>query len=175
MQFLILGLLLGGPLSLYDVHKRFSGGISLFYAASFGSIQRSLKQATVQGWVTLTDDETSRRGKKLYSITDAGRDAWRTWMLSPLTGSDPEPTMLAKIYLLAQLPTADRAECLALIRSRVNEDARELTALESQLDDRTVPQPLRDTFRFQKATLNYGIRSHELARRWLDELEQTLP
>lgn len=53
MQFLILGLLLDGPHSLYDVHKRFTGGISLFYAASFGSIQRALKQLEEHGRVTV--------------------------------------------------------------------------------------------------------------------------
>lgn len=53
MRFVILGLLLSGPLSLYDVHKHFTGSISLFYAASFGSIQRALKQAHAEGWVTV--------------------------------------------------------------------------------------------------------------------------
>lgn len=127
VQFLILGILLDGPLSLYNVHKRFTGGISLFHAASFGSIQRALRQLDAQGWVTATNAADSPRRKKLYAITDPGREAWRDWMRAPITASDTEPTMLAKVYLLGQLPVAERGGCLAAIRARVTEDADTLT------------------------------------------------
>ncbi|RAA52293.1 PadR family transcriptional regulator, partial [Burkholderia multivorans] len=55
MVFLLLGLLHDGPRTLYDLHRRFSRGISLFYAASFGSIQRALDRARDSGWVTVDD------------------------------------------------------------------------------------------------------------------------
>lgn len=71
MRFLILGTLLDGPLSLYDMRKQSAAGITLFYTASFGSIQRA-----------------------------------------PVTASDAEPTMLAKVCLLGRLPAADRRACV---------------------------------------------------------------
>ena len=49
MRFLILGILLDGPLSLYDMRKQFAAGISLFYTASSGSIQRALGQLARMG------------------------------------------------------------------------------------------------------------------------------
>lgn len=173
MQFLILGLLLGGPLSLYDVHKRFTGGISLFYAASFGSIQRALAKAEAQGWVVAEDEIGSRRRRKLYEVTGLGRTEWRSWMTAPPTGSDPGPAMLARIYLLGWLPAVERAECLAAIRSRLTEDAGALAALATSLDGGEQPPKVRELYRYQRATLDYGIRSHALALAWLDELERT--
>lgn len=170
---LILGLLLDGPHSLYDVHKRFTGGISLFYAASFGSIQRALRQLDDHGWVTVENAADSRRRKKLYTVTYRGRQAWDEWMRAPITGADSEPMMLAKVYLLGQIPVGERDECLATIRARVVEDADALAALSETLDDAPVPDDLRENYRYQRATLDYGIRSQSLMLEWLDELGAT--
>lgn len=174
MQFVILGLLLAGPLSLYDVHKRFTGSISLFYAASFGSIQRALKQAHAEGWVTVEASSDSRRRKKLYEVTALGRKEWHEWMMAPVTGTNAESLMLAKTYLLGQLPVSERGECLAVLRARMTEDAEALASLAANLDNIDTAPDLREVYRYQRATLDYGIRSHALALAWLDELEQEL-
>ncbi|MBT2486081.1 MULTISPECIES: PadR family transcriptional regulator [unclassified Microbacterium] len=171
MQFLILGILLDGPLALYDVHKRFTGGISLFYAASFGSIQRALRQLEAQGWVLPADAADTRRRRKLYAVTDTGRQTWREWMLSPLSGSDAEPLMLARIYLLGSLPAGERRECIAVVRARLTEDGNALTSLATELDSAEIPAASAEVFRYRRATLDYGIRSHTLALTWLDQLE----
>ena len=112
MRFLILGILLDGPLSLYDMRKQFAAGISLFYTASSGSIQRALGQLESHGWVTILDADDSRRRKKVYVVNDAGQQAWREWMHAPVTASDAGPTMLAKVCLLGRLPAADRRACV---------------------------------------------------------------
>lgn len=173
MVFLLLGLLHDGPRTLYDLHRRFSRGISLFYAASFGSIQRALDRARDSGWVTVDDVPDSARGRRLYSLTAAGRTRWREWMGEPPTGSNPEQTMLAKVYLLGRLPETERAACLAEIRSRLDADAAALTALAADLDAAEVPDAAWENHRFERATLDYGLRSHALAVQWLDDLEQS--
>lgn len=171
MQFLILGILLDAPLALYDVHKRFSAGISLFYAASFGSIQRALRQLEAQGWARTEDAPDTRRRKKLYVITDSGRAAWHEWMMTPVTGADTEQLMLARIYLLGHLPPSERSSCVAVIRARVVEDAERLRSLADEVDAVEVPGSVVDVFRYQRATLDYGIRSHALGLAWLDEID----
>lgn len=173
MQFLILGVLLDGPLSLYDVRKRFAAGISLFYAASYGSIQRALGQLVAHGWVTTADAEDSRRHKKLYIINDTGRRAWREWMYAPTTASDAEPTMLAKVYLLGRLPATDRGACLAALRARISADTDRLSSLAAELDAADVPDDVQEVYRYRRATLDYGLRAHVLAREWLDEVERS--
>lgn len=172
MQFLILGILLEGPLALYDVHKRFAGGISLFYAASFGSIQRALRQLESQGWAIPMEAPDARRRKKLYVVTDAGREAWHDWMLSPITGSDAEPMMLARIYLLGSLPESERGACVETVRARLTSDDEALSSLAAELDATVIPAAALEVFRYRRATLDYGIRSHALALAWLDDLEE---
>lgn len=171
MQFLLLGLLLHGPLSAYEARKRFTAGISLFYSASLGSIQRALDALSAQGWVTRREAADSGRPKHLFDITDSGREAWHTWMLSPITESDAEPIALAKVYLLGSMPTDDRARVVALLRERATADLERLTTLRSEIDKTPIPEQFHDVARFRRATLDYGIRTHGLMNDWLDELE----
>ncbi|WP_171013082.1 PadR family transcriptional regulator [Microbacterium sp. 2FI] len=171
MQYVILGLLLAGPLSLYDLHKQFGQGVSLFYSASFGSLQRALQHLVAQGLVTVSEASEGRRGRKLHTITDDGRAAWREWMLAPTTGADAETTMLAKVFLTGSLTDpADRAAVIARLRERVSADLDGLTGAAASIDAQSIPAEYAAMFAFQRATLDYGIRAHELAARWLDEL-----
>lgn len=176
MKFVILGLLLTGPLSLYDVRKRFTAGISLFYSASFGSIRRALQQLVADGAATVSDEPGSARGKRLYSVTEGGRTAFQAWMREPVaSGADSETTMLAKVYLLGRLDDpADRRDVLTALRTRARLDLEALTATARDVDAaaRDLPPEHRALFAPQRATLDYGLRAHALAVAWLDELDE---
>lgn len=170
MQYVILGLLLLGPQSLYDLHKQFGQGVSLFYSASFGSIQRALQQLVAQRLVTVADAPDDRRGRKLHTITAAGRAAWREWMLSPVAGKDVETTMLSKVFLTGFLPAEDRAEVVSRLRTRVDAELDGLEAARQAIDSQSIPAEYAEIFAYQRATLDYGIRAHRLATEWLAEL-----
>jgi DNA-binding PadR family transcriptional regulator len=175
VPFVILGLLLTGPLSLYDLHKRFTAGISLFYSASYGSLQRSLTQLVAEGAVTVSDDPGSARRRKLHAITPSGRAQWREWMLSPLpTGADAETVLLAKVFLLGRLDTpADRRRVLAAAREQAAATLAELDGVRRELDAQApmLPDEHREVFAYQRAVLEYGLRTARLAAAWVDELE----
>ncbi len=174
MQYVILGLLLTGPLSLYDVRKRFAAGISLFYGAGFGSIQRALRQLVDAGAVTVTEASDSRRGKKLYALTDDGRRRWRAWMLEPIpVGQEAETLILAKVFLLGRLAEQDdRAAVLAAARECAASSLAGLRDLDAGLDGAAVPEEHRTAFGYQRATLVYGLRAHDLLATWLAELSE---
>lgn len=176
MQQVILGLLiLHGPLSLYAVQRQFTQGVSLFYSASFGSIQRALRQLLERGLVTVDEASADARGRKPYTVTDAGVTAWREWMREPVVGGDLETTALSKTFFLGLLddPGA-RREVVDGIRARIETDLAELQTVERSLDAAAVPPEYAEVFRFQRATLEYGIRSHEHARAWFEALSTRL-
>ncbi len=170
MQHVILGLLLvHGPLTLYAVQRQFTAGVSLFYSASFGSIQRALRQLVDRGLVDVASP--GERGQKPYSITADGEREWREWMRHPITGSDAETTALAKVFFLGAVDTAERAAVLSTIRERITADLAELDGTAEGIDRVDVPAEFADLLRFQRATLDYGIRAHRLALEWVAELE----
>jgi DNA-binding PadR family transcriptional regulator len=167
VQFVILGMLLGGPLSLYDLRGRFERVVSLFYSASLGSIQRALRVLAEAGHVVIEEVVDSRRGKKLYRVTDKGRAAWEQWMLAPPVGAETERTMLAKVFFLGRLNSAaDRERVLSGIQDRLSADAERLKSVAAPTDARQ-DDPL---LRYQLATRDYGLRSLDLARAWVAEL-----
>ncbi|WP_382306548.1 helix-turn-helix transcriptional regulator [Herbiconiux sp. UC225_62] len=168
MQFVVLSMLLGGPLSSYDLRSRFADVVSLFYSASLGSIQRALTVLDDQGFIESRRDQASSRGRKAHSITPAGRAAWREWMLSPVTGAGAERTMLARVFYLGQLSDpSDRAAVVATVRDRVEVDEANLRRLSGS----ATASPAAH---YQLATLDYGLRTLTLARHWLDELAEEL-
>ncbi|MEU1972785.1 hypothetical protein ABZ477_14095 [Microbacterium sp. NPDC019599] len=168
MHHFILGMLLLGPLSLYDLHKQFSLGPSLFYSASFGSIQRALRLLVDAGHVTVAGDPDGRRGRKLHTITDSGRETWAAWMRAPVDGSDAETVMLAKVFLLGFVPEPDERRAIVdTLLARVRGDLAVLRDAGRGLDAQEIPAEAADLFRYQRATLDYGIRAHELAEEWL--------
>lgn len=174
VQHVILGLLLLLPMSLYDLHRAFGQGISLFYSASFGSIQRALRQLVELGHVDVEPAPDDPRGKKLHTITPSGRAAWRAWMHEPVTGADAETTVLARVYFLGLIDDGpERSEIVGVLRNRVSGDLDGLRVAAAGVDAQQIPSEFAGVFAFQRATLDYGIRAHELALDWLDELAIT--
>lgn len=174
MQFVILGMLLGGPLSLYDIQRHFERVVSLFYSASAGSIQRALRQLLAEGRVLVDEPAASGRGRKPYRITPAGREAWKAWMLEPPAGAELETAMLARVFFLGRLEAAeDRMRVIDGIRARVDVEERRLQALAAAVPEPAGPGRSDDpVLRAQLATLEYGRRSLALARDWASELAE---
>src|SRR5690606_21348042 len=106
MAHVILGLLLIAPQSLYDLVKSFEAGVSLFYSASSGSIKRALDGLLAQGLIEVASVEPSARGKKVYRVTDSGREEFRSWMTGELAGPDLETAALPRLFFLGLLAPA---------------------------------------------------------------------
>ena len=104
------------------------------------------------------------RAKKRYSVTDAGRVAFDRWMRDPITASDLETAAMSKTFFLALVPALDeRLAVLDDIIERATADTAELEGVAVHLDSFQVPAEHADAFRFQRATLAYGIGAHRYA------------
>ncbi|SFR69850.1 DNA-binding transcriptional regulator, PadR family [Agromyces sp. CF514] len=171
MGNVILGLLLIGPQTLYSLNKQFEQGISLFYRASYGSLQSALKSLLAKGHVTFVEGIDGGRNKKTYSITDAGSAAFDAWMHAPVVGGDLEVAALSKLYLLGLVDDADAR--LAVLDDLVAAVEGEVAALEGfavQIDALDVPPQYAQLFRYRRATLDYGLMSHRASLDWFRAL-----
>jgi len=79
VKTLCLGVLVLGDASGYEIKKHFEEGpFSHFHAAGFGSIYPALGALLADGLVTCMEmSQEGRPDKKVYSITEAGRRAFR--------------------------------------------------------------------------------------------------
>ena len=77
VRTLCLGILSLQEASGYEIKKDVEDGLfSHFIEASFGSIYPALTQLAAEGYVTVREEEqTGKPDKKVYAITDAGRNA----------------------------------------------------------------------------------------------------
>ena len=71
----------------YEINKLFEDGLfSHFMDASYGSIYPALTRLTEQGMLTCTAEaQDGRPDKKVYSLTEQGRQALRDALMSPLS------------------------------------------------------------------------------------------
>lgn len=168
MAFVILGLLMLEPQSLYGLTKSFKAGISLFYSASPGSIKRALDRLLVEGRIGVESKE-GPRGKKIYAITEAGRAEFHRWMLADDLAGDLETAMLSRTFFLGLVTPDERSSIAMLIRERLQDGLRDLERVEARAAAMEVPEELARVARFQLATLQYGLDSHRAALAWADE------
>ncbi|MFI6518189.1 helix-turn-helix transcriptional regulator [Spirillospora sp. NPDC050679] len=166
MAHVILGLLLIAPQSFYDLIKRFEAGVALFYSASSGSIKRALDNLLARGLIEVDSVEEGGRGRKVYRLTDAGREEFRAWMTGEPTGPDLETAALSRLYFLGLLEPAERAPALRRITARIETDLAALSAYDKSLDVVDVPEEYRDVALHQRAALDYGIAAHRFMLDW---------
>ena len=78
-KILCLGVLADGEASGYEIKKQMEEGpLAHFYRAGFGSIYPALNRLDEEGLVTCTEMAQEKRpGKKIYRITERGKEAFR--------------------------------------------------------------------------------------------------
>jgi DNA-binding PadR family transcriptional regulator len=81
LQYAILGLLKYKPMTGYDLKKMFNESISNFWAASLSQIYRELSTLENKGYLNFVIQlQNDRPDKKIYSITESGKAAFKEWI-----------------------------------------------------------------------------------------------
>ncbi len=176
MEYVILGLLMLKPMTLYELNAAFRGGISLFYSASYGSLQNAVKKLLKSEWVEIEEGVENGRNKKIYSISEAGRAAFYAWMHSESYGSKLEVTALAKLYFLGLMASiVERKQILENIIRAIESEEQSLSDLCRHISQIKMDESQQAIFKYQLKTLEYGMMTHAQAKQWftarLDELQ----
>lgn len=102
ISYAILGFLLDGPRSGYDLKKLFAASESLHWSGNNNQIYAALVQLHRDGLATLEVQQPAEGpARKVYSITGQGKQALRTWLQS-----EPDLPQL-RIPILTRLIAAD--------------------------------------------------------------------
>jgi len=175
MEYVVLGLLMIQELTLYDLNRAFKQGISLFYSASYGSLQVAIKGLLAKGWIGMTEQVERGRNKKLYSITGEGKLAFFNWMFAETPASKLEVTALSKVYFLGLVEDRQqRRQIVGEILARIRQVRAELDQTNAAIHAIPLPEGYRAIFQFQAATLDYGIMAHASAEGWFAALLDSL-
>jgi PadR family transcriptional regulator AphA len=175
MEYVILGLLILQPMTLYNINKSFEKGISLFYSASLGSIQTTLQNLLKKKIIYFEAQVDNGRNKKVYHITPEGHQVFMNWMIEPIPLNKLEVTLLSKIYFLGLIESKEtRRFIVSHMINRAQQMERQLSSAEADLESVTVPDSYKDIFCYQVKTLDYGIKAHGFAIGWLKEMLENI-
>jgi|SRR5579885_739578 DNA-binding PadR family transcriptional regulator len=83
VKFPILGFLMDGEATGYDLKRRFRDPVGFFYRVSDGSLYPALKKLARDGLVTQREERRGKRSRTFYAITPAGRERFLRMLREP--------------------------------------------------------------------------------------------
>ena len=98
-RFAILGMLISGPRSGYDLKKDFEEQISSFWNESLGQIYPALKRLHEESLVTVrVKKNKGRPERKVYRITAKGETLFQQWLKQPAEPMKWRNELLLKVF-----------------------------------------------------------------------------
>lgn len=200
MEKIILGMLMVRGMTIYEIKNFINNNLDTMCSASSGSIHTAVKKMLEKEIIKVYEEGN----KKIYYITAKGREEFNLWIEQPMDIGKAKNIELSKLFFLGlsnpdkrvkliekyidELKT-ERDKLLVIYKNtKVNTDeiisSGMNTIIENQWNEEGVKKNLytgkimdtvSDIYKFQKATLQYGMASIEFEIAWytnyLDEMK----
>lgn len=130
MRELFLALLSGERAHGYELKQSLEQGFGdLLPAVNAGQIYVTLGRLERDGLVVGQDVPGDSRGKRVYELTDAGREALVAWIEAPVAGRPLKDEFFMKLVVLASVQLADPKQLLEAQRREYLQSLRDLNGL----------------------------------------------
>ncbi|MBI9107814.1 MAG: helix-turn-helix transcriptional regulator [Spirochaetales bacterium] len=166
---IILGVLSLKDLTSYDLKKSLDKSINHFYTTSYGSLHPALVKLEKNKLVTSREFVEGGRSKKLYSITESGRQDFTNWLSSDIQISRLKEDSLVRIFFFGMLEPEERQNIISTYLQSIDTAMNELLALREDIQQVNVSPDFQDIARYQIETLNYGIDHSHFLSDWFND------
>jgi len=175
MEHIVLGLLILKSMTIYELNQAFSQGLSMIYAASYGNLQYAVKKLIKNNMIAFVEKVENGRNKKIYNIKDDGVNHFFKWMMDDIDPKHVETLMLAKIYFLGLIESADdKIIIIDKIIDAGNEYSKGLYEVKTATDNLELPDEYLEIAKYQFKTLDYGIGTYKFTIEWLMALRDNI-
>jgi DNA-binding PadR family transcriptional regulator len=169
LKHAILGFLGYRSCTGYDLKRMFDSTVRHFWPADQSQIYRTLARLEEDGHVRMElVPQEDRPDRKLYHVTEDGRDELRQWLLSPLPPPEAREATLIQLFFAG---AADDRKVLEQLRHYLQGTRMGLARYEGiELGDILAEEELgdeRDGF-YQALTLDHGIAMMRAEVAWLE-------
>jgi DNA-binding PadR family transcriptional regulator len=174
VEFVLLGLLALRAMTVYEINKALERGVSLFYSASFGSINAAIGNMLEKGWISGEEKVENGRNKRVFHLTPTGWETFQDWLNSDIEAEKVKDPGLTRLYFMGFAPAQER---IRVLEAHIEKLRRTLDALElihQKSAEIEAPPGLEDTRRFQMFTLDYGRAFYAFNIAWYQNLLETL-
>ncbi len=167
VRSLCLAILSFGDATGYEIRKESTEGrFSYFDDASFGSIYPALARLESEGMVTVREEpQSGKPAKKVYSITEAGREEFINSLCEPQAPDTFKSPFLLIALNAAELPADVVRRAVERRKAQLRE---ELRLLNEAIKECTCPHP------GSAWTNNYGLTCLNFTLAYLEEHGEAL-
>ena len=168
LSYAILAALITQPCSGYDLVKRFNKSVACFWSASHQQIYKALAKLEEEDLVSSEKiEQENRPNKKLYTVTDSGRQHLQQWIGQAQTELPPlKSDLLIKLSVGHIVPSDTLLDTLEAAHQQHKNKLKEYQAIAKQFAQ--VPQLSREQ-QFQYMALRAGIRQQLAWIAWCEE------
>lgn len=169
LKHAILGFLQYKPVSGYDLKKVFDASVRHFWPADQSQIYRTLSQLADEGWAEVeVVPQEDRPDRKVYHITEAGRQELQSWLRTPLPHEGHRMAALIQVFFAGQLPDEEILPLFEHAASELGGVLAQYRAIPGEIDEyiEMVDSP-REVY-FWMLTLECGIQMAEAQLAWLE-------
>jgi DNA-binding PadR family transcriptional regulator len=163
-----LGLLQQEPLHGYRLKQKLELFMSGCISVNYGTIYPLLRRLQHQGAIATTNASAIGASRRIYHITDQGREHWKALMLEHPHESwvNARSRFMIKLFFFSHLPVGER---LQLLEHRLSLCRSRLLTTETQAIDQQCSDPYqRLVWQYHRATLQAEID-------WLNNLVELPP
>ncbi|MFH1983572.1 MAG: PadR family transcriptional regulator [Pseudomonadota bacterium] len=163
---MLLGFLMDGSKTGYELKKSFSLSFSHFSGLSYGSIYPALKKMEKAGWVTMqVAVQDGSPNRKVYTVTEAGKEAFMAELKAPFEMDRLKNAFLTRLFFFSHLAAEERCAAAERHLASLRQAHENLKAIQPQIEGRAD--------RFQFLCYCFGLRFFEdIARNVSDIVEE---
>ncbi|ABN52721.1 MAG TPA: PadR family transcriptional regulator [Hungateiclostridium thermocellum] len=164
----ILGLLNYGDMTGYEIMKVFRDSLSFFWTANTSQIYRELNTLKKDGFVTdIVVKQTGKPDKKVFSITESGREELKRWLREYDYGNRNSPLCM-KVFFSGELPKEENIERLREIKNEAQQAIERYSSVfeTMKIYKGMVARPEDSVY--WNMTVEYGIRYMKMLSEWCD-------
>ena len=172
----ILGFLQYKPLSGYDLKAEFDFSLQLSWPADQSHIYRTLARLAEKKWIdTQIVRQTSRPDRKVYHITQKGREELLRWLSVPALNKDVRLAQLIQIFFSGHLSDEQVMKLFEGFSAIVRRTLCDLHEIPKKIviHKRNIQTTPRDEY-LRLITLEYLVRTNEAYLSLLEEMTERL-
>ncbi len=160
LKFAILGLLNIKPMSGYDIKKNFDGPMSGFWSVSYGGLYPALDRLENKKLIDGEIDKKDPRNKKIYSITNKGKEDLNKWFLKETNITKCKDEYMLKLFLSKDLSYEELQNLIEEYINMKKEQLEEIKAIQSDKNNgKTSHAGIEFITRYSIETLEAEIKS----------------
>lgn len=174
IRYALLSLLAREPLSGYDIKQHMNSRLGPFWKVGSNQVYPELAKMEGEGLVKLhgVEQDSYRPARKLYEITEAGREALRQWTLEPGGLESMRDDFLLKAYNAWLVEPEQMVVQIEAIKRLHEERLAIYLDKEKELTHLLQTNDSHDPIASSLSVVEFGIQYERLYIEWCERLLQ---